>query len=100
MIEESCFQTIILGSMDGIPLPGEVPVPGVDAPIPPPGEIPLPSSYPPLPPPSEDVDVLFQPPSHKDSSLYSPSRVSNTLEILVLIMILFSQVVTSRNHPQ
>ena len=65
--------------MDGIPLPGEAPVPGVDAPLPPPGEIPLPSAFPPLPPPSEDVDVLFQPPSHKDTSLYSPSRVSSKI---------------------
>jgi hypothetical protein len=36
-----------------------------------------PPGPPAFPPPSDDVDVLFQPPTHKEAAmLYSPSRVS------------------------
>ncbi len=82
-----------------IPLPGEIPLPGDPIPLPPsdfsappppmpmgfPGGVPpMPFAHhlnkpPPLPPafppPSDDVDVLFQPPTHKEAVLYSPSRV-------------------------
>ena len=45
------------------------------------------ASKPKFPPPSDDVDVLFQPPTHKDAaaddpdfySPFSPSRVSRTI---------------------
>ncbi len=92
-----------------IPLPGEIPLPGDPIPLPAsppplPGpdtefsavstrgfsvgfpfanpaaakQQPLPPAF---PPPSDDVDVLFQPPTHKEAAvaaaaaLYSPSRV-------------------------
>jgi hypothetical protein len=96
-----------------IPLPGEIPLPGDHIPLPAsppplPGpdtefsavstrgfsvgfpfanpaakqQQPLPPAF---PPPSDDVDVLFQPPTHKETAvaaaaaLYSPSRVSTCL---------------------
>jgi hypothetical protein len=119
-----------------IPLPGEIPLPGDPIPLPAsppplPGpdtefsavstrgfsvgfpfanpakqQQPLPPAF---PPPSDDVDVLFQPPTHKETAvaaaaaLYSPSRVRTTslriLDILVRIRIRGSMPLTMDPDP-